>query len=229
MADITALVQYGILAVGAIGVIFLLIQRSGFGKHDEFKQKIMEEAKVGWGKENLERVTKDELKQKMQFARKSKQRFFIGMFRRVGRVKKSFDISDGQICMIYRSPIESLAFLDFLGLKKDYFYIHNDDLISKKSDPKALRIQEGEPISFGGIFTLMNPDADEMKKRKLLLENFSFKATYEDLLGRTENFSRSAIYLNLSHAETADLVAKRAEAWGGIGQFGKPKSFLSGE
>jgi hypothetical protein len=227
--DITTLVQFGILGVGAIGVIFLLVSKAGIFKSDAYKQKIMEEARVGWGKENLERVTKDELKQKMQFARKSKQRFFIGMFRRVGRVKKSFDISDGQICQIWRSPIESLAFLDFLGLKKDYFYVHDDDLISKKSDPKALWIQEGEPISFGGIFTLMNPDADEMKKRKLLLENFSFKSVYEDLLGRTENFARSAIYLNLSHAETADLVAKRAEAWGGMGQFGKPKSFLSSD
>lgn len=226
--DIASLMQMGLIGVGALFVLYIVAQKMGLVKNDAYKKQILEEAKVGWGKENLERVTQDELKQKMKFAAKSKQKFFIGMFKRVGRVKRKFNISDGQIILIYRSPIESLPFLDFLPFKKDYFYVHDDDLISHKSDIKALRIQEGEPISFGGIFTMVASDANEMKKRKLLLENFSFKPTYEDLLGRVENFARHAVYLNLAHAQEGDLVAKRAEAWGGLGGFGKPKNFLSG-
>lgn len=198
-----------LIALGiGVGVTYMILRATGVEKKaKQIREGQYKKVETGWGKAELERLTKMEILKMFKFGRTEKRHLFVG-HTNVGKIAKSLefgntmkkDLKNKNKYYIY------LVKSGFLGLSKEIYYVSEEEI--SYHDEKGIYINSQEIHSVHGLFCTITNITAKIDTLKLMME----KIDYEDLRGRTSNLATQASYLDLSHAQQMEALSRRIEA-----------------
>lgn len=197
MNGFEGLLGYALVAAVVLGVIYVIFRETGIeAKLQRFRKKQIEQLKVGWGVEEIKRLTHWQIKDLMKFGESVNKNIYLGI-NKLGKAKKRIKIKGST----YIYEIKK----GFLG--STYYFIINNKEITH-SDAKNIYLKDAVVFNQFGVYHLENDIKEKRDYIKFLIE----KMNSEDVWGRISNLASKTIYLDLTHAQNIDLLMKKIEA-----------------
>lgn len=201
-------IGYIITFAVAIGISYVIFRETGLEKKaKDIKKEHMEQAKTGWGKAELERLSKMELLKLFKFARKENRFLYIGT-NKIGKISKSLNFGNKLGVNIKQEVSYKLYLIKsgFLGMTKEIYFIADSEVPYQNN--KNIFVSGSEISNVFGIFCTIENSGAKFDSLDSLIK----KMDYEDLRGRLSNIASQMIYLDMEHAKNSDILSRKIEA-----------------
>lgn len=200
-------ISYIITFAVGVGIAYLFLRNTGVEKaYKDWQKNQMQKSRSGWGKENIENMTKLELLRLFKFGKKENRTIFLGS-QKIGKAKKSlnfgFLLNEKASSPFVFYLIES----GFLGRNKEIYYINRDEITWH--DDKKIYLENNDMINYNGIFKTIK----YLDKKINYLDMFIKKIEKEDLEGRLMDFPAQAVMLDPNQARRVGEIRAGNEAF----------------
>jgi hypothetical protein len=191
------------LAIG-IGVAYVVFKKTGVeAKIRRIREKNIEQTNTGWGVEELENLTRLQIKKIFKTAEKTNKNLIVGM-QTLGKLTRKVKVKKNLIlCEIKR------GFKGMLGLEKPlYFLLKEEEIIHATN--KEIYVKDKIIFNQMGVYYLI--DEKGVKEKGDYVRFMIEKMNYEDVTGRISNLATKVSYLDISHAQNMEALNKKIEA-----------------